>query len=174
MAKVTYLKLKLENNIEPEILNWKGLEIEVKQYLPVAQKLELISNVINLSADDNNFANPLKIDIYLNLQLIKYYTNITFTEKQLENPAKLFDSFIVSGFAEVLKRAIPESELNYLSNGVKESVDAVYKYRNSFLGMMDIMKNDYSNLNFDASEIQQKIADPNNISLLKEVLSKLG
>ena len=69
MAKVTYLKLKLENNIEPEILNWKGLEIEVKQYLPVAQKLELISNVINLSADDNNFANWKKGASYKDITL---------------------------------------------------------------------------------------------------------
>jgi hypothetical protein len=41
----------------------------------------LITNVINLSADDNNFANPVKVSVYTTLEMIDAYSNITFTEK---------------------------------------------------------------------------------------------
>ena len=37
-----------------------------------------------------------------------------------------------------------------------------------------MMGKDYSNLDFEASDIQKKIADPENLSLLKDILTKLG
>jgi hypothetical protein len=42
------------------------------------------------------------------------------------------------------------------------------------MGIMENIANDYSDLDFDATEIQKKIGDPNNMELLKAVLSKLG
>jgi ACT domain-containing protein len=57
---------------------------------------------------------------------------------------------------------------------IKESISSYYNYHNSVFGIMDAIKNDYSGLNLDASEIQSKLADPNNMSLLREVLAKLG
>ena len=42
------------------------------------------------------------------------------------------------------------------------------------MGILDNVVNDYSNLNLDASEIQKKLADPDNMALLKDVLAKLG
>jgi len=59
--KPTFAKLglKLDNNIKTIVINEQ--EIEVKQYLPINDKLDLISTVINLSMDDNNFANPVKV-----------------------------------------------------------------------------------------------------------------
>ena len=35
-------------------------------------------------------------------------------------------------------------------------------------------RQDYSNLNLDATEIQKKLADPNNMELLKSIMTKLG
>jgi hypothetical protein len=42
------------------------------------------------------------------------------------------------------------------------------------MGILDIISQDYSNLNFDASAIQEKLADPENMALLRQVLDKLG
>jgi hypothetical protein len=42
------------------------------------------------------------------------------------------------------------------------------------LGILDTVKSDYSNLNLEATEIQEKLADPNNLSLLRDVVNKLG
>ena len=35
---------------------------------------------------EHNFSNPLKTDVYLTIELIEAYTNISFTDKQKENP----------------------------------------------------------------------------------------
>lgn len=174
MAKVSFTKLGLKLNQDINNVEYNGQNIEVKQYLPVNKKLELISNVINLSADDNNFANPLKVDIFTTLEIIFNYADITFTEKQKEDPAKLYDILVSTGLAEKIIDAIPEEEYCEVIYGVKESIDAFYNYRNSVFGILDTISTDYSSLNFDATEIQKKLADPDNLSLVRDVLTKLG
>ena len=174
MAKISFTKLGLKLNQDINNVEYNGQNIEVKQYLPVNKKLELISNVINLSADDNNFANPLKVDIFTTLEIIFNYTDITFTEKQKEDPAKLYDILVSTGLAEKIIDAIPEEEYCEVIYGVKESIDAFYNYRNSIFGILDTISTDYSNLNLDATEIQKKLADPDNLSLVRDVLTKLG
>jgi hypothetical protein len=174
MAKVSFTKLGLKINQEVNCVEFNNQIIEVKQYLPVNNKLELISNVINASADDNNFANPVKVSIFTTLEILYSYTNINFTDKQKEDPAKLYDALISSGLVTEVIRAIPEAEYHDIIRGVMDSISAVYTYRNSILGIMESISADYAGLNFDAEEIQQKIGDPNNMAFLKEVLSKLG
>lgn len=174
MAKVTFTKLGLTKNQDVKTIEFNDQVIEVKQYLPVNDKLTLISKVINASVDENNFANPIKVDIYFTLELIDAYTNITFTEKQKEDPCKLYDLFASSGLMEAITNAIPLMEQNDLSTGLDRSVKAVYEYRTSALGILDAISTDYSNLSLDASEIQNTIADPDNLALLKDVLTKLG
>lgn len=62
MAKVSFNKLGLKINDEVLNINFNDQEIEIKQYLPVNDKLVLISEVINSCAEDSKFYNPGKID----------------------------------------------------------------------------------------------------------------
>ena len=174
MAKVAFSKLGLKINNEVETIEFNEQTIEVKQYLPVNDKLEMISNVINLSADDNNFANPMKIAIFTTLEILYNYTNLSFTEKQKEDPAKLYDLVISTGLIKEIVEAMDEAEYNEILSGIKKTVKAVYDYQNSVFGILDSITTDYSNLNLDATNIQKALADPENMDLLKQVLTKLG
>lgn len=174
MAKVSFNKLGLKINQDVKSIEFNGQVIEVKQYLPINTKLELISNVINLSADDNNFANPVKIHVFTTLEIIEQYTNINFTDKQKEDPTKLFDLLESSGLSELILGAIPEVEYSMVVNGVIDSTEAIYNYRNSILGILENVSADYSAIDLDATELQKKIGDPENLALLKQVLTKLG
>ena len=174
MAKVSFTKLGLKKNEEVEILHINEQDIEVKQYLPINEKLELISSVINSAADENNFSNPVKENVFLTLEILYHYTNINFTDKQKEDPVKLYDLVVSSGLVNKVTDLIPEEELDEVINGVAQSVKAIYAYRNSVLGILESISQDYSALNLDATEIQQKLADPDNMALLKQILTKLG
>ena len=174
MAKVSFTKLGLKKNEEVGILHINEQDIEVKQYLPINEKLELISSVINSAADENNFSNPVKENVFLTLEILYHYTNINFTDKQKEDPVKLYDLVVSSGLVNKVTDLIPEEELDEVINGVAQSVKAIYTYRNSALGILESISQDYSALHLDATEIQQKLADPDNIALLKQVLTKLG
>lgn len=174
MAKVSLTKLGLKVNQDIKIVDFNEQDIEVKQYLPVNEKLELISNIINLSADDNNFANPVKVSVFTTLEIMYAYTNINFTDKQKEDPTKLYDMLISTGLVKKIINSIPEEEYHEILCGVSDSIDAVYAFRNSIVGILDRISQDYSALNLDALDIQQKLADPNNLAFLKQVMGKLG
>ena len=49
MAKVPFTKLGLTKNTEVKNFTWKDQIIEVKQYLPIQDKLSLIAAVLNKS-----------------------------------------------------------------------------------------------------------------------------
>jgi hypothetical protein len=176
MAKVSFSKLGLKSvNTEVKTVDFNEQTIEVKQYLPIQEKLDLISRVLNLAHDqDNNFSNPVKRSVLLTLEIMYAYTNINFTDKQKEDPAKLFDLLDGSGLVDVVFEAIPQYELNTLEDGVKETTEAFYKYQNSILGLLDTMKQDYSDLDFDIAKLQEGIQNPEMVGFLKDVLTKMG
>lgn len=174
MAKVSFTKLGLTKNQEVKIVNWNEQDIEVKQYLPINEKLTLISNVLNNAHDENNFSNPVKVNLFTTLEIMYAYTNINFTDKQKEDPVKLYDLLSGSKLYDKIVENIPVEEYLEVMNGIDETIDAVYTYRNSVMGILEAVSSDYSNLNLDASEIQKKLADPENMELLRSVLAKLG
>ena len=173
MPKVPFSKLNLKKIDKVQAITINGLEVEVKQYLPVAEKLELIANVLNNSADDNNFANPVKTYVLSHLEIIYAYTNLSFTDKQKEDPAKLYDILETNGIIDSIILAMPPSEYDNLIEDITSTIDAYYKYKNSALGILEAATTDYKNLDLEASDIQKKIADPDNLTLLKDVITKL-
>lgn len=174
MAKISFSKLGLKVNNEVININFNDQVIEVKQYISVNDKLKLISEVINNTIDEHSFCNPVKVKVYLALGILDYYTNINFTEKQKEDPVKLYDLFESNGLLNQIYHAIPGEEFNNLTTGAWDSINAIYTYNNSAMGIMDNLGKDYSNLNLDASVIQEKLNNSENIEFLKEVMAKLG
>ena len=174
MSRVPFTKLGLKKIEDTKTISINDQVIEVKQYLPINDKINIITNVIENSADDNNFANPVKVEVFANLEIMYAYTNISFTDKQKENPTKLYDLLEENGIIAEVIAAIPENEYALLLGWIDETIEAFYTYRNSVMGIMEQISTDYSNLSLDATEIQQKLADPQNLEFLKSVMTKLG
>lgn len=174
MAKIGFTKLSLKRKNEVKTITINNNQIEIKQYLPVNEKLDLIARVINGAHDQNNFPNPIKIEVIGTLEMIMAYTNISFTEKQKEDIPKLYDLLEENGVIKDIISQIPEDEYNFIIDGINKTVDAVYTYNNSVLGILESISQDYSNLDFDIEKIQQAISNPENLELLKDVLTKLG
>ena len=174
MSRVPFTKLGLKKIEDTKTISICDQDVEVKQYLPINDKINIITNVIENSADDNNFANPVKVEVFANLEIMYAYTNISFTDKQKENPTKLYDLLEENGIIAEVIAAIPENEYALLLGWIDETIEAFYTYRNSVMGIMEQISTDYSNLSLDATEIQQKLADPQNLELLKDIMTKLG
>lgn len=174
MAKVPFTKLALIKNTELKIVNWKDQKIEVKQFLPTNEKLDLISRVINYSTDLNVFYNPCKVQIFEIIEIILAYTNINVTEKQGEDILKLYDLFISSGFYNVIKEAIPEEELEYIHSGIISVIDEIYRYRNSAAGIIGSLQTDTEDLDKNLNDLIEKIKTSNEIADLKQITDKLG
>ena len=176
MAKIAYSKLGLNKmvNKDPSIIEFNDQQIEVVQYLSIEKKLDLISDIINSSLDDNTYYNPCRIEIFILTKIIEAYTNLTITDKQKEDIFKFYDQLVASGFAEKILDNIPAMDYNFIHRSVTKTIKNIYQQKNSALGILESISTDYSNLNLDASEIQSKLADPENLDLLRAVLTKLG
>ena len=177
MAKISYTKLGIskEELNKVQTVEYNDQTIEVKQYLPVAEKSELITRVLNNSVDkDNGYYNLLKMDMNLGLEIVYAYSNISFTEKQKEDPMKLYDMLNASKVLNLIIGLVPDGEFYYLNKTTHEMANNIVTYRNSAMGIMEAISADYSNLDLDATDIQKKLNDPDNMTLLKDVLTKLG
>lgn len=174
MAKVSFTKLGLTKNSSVDTFNWGDQTIEVKQYLPVSEKMELISNVLNLSQDENNFINEARMSVFMDLEMVFRYTNINFTDKQKEDLGKLYD--LLAGndiFKEIFAR-IPGTEYEAISVWTHRIAENIYNYNNSAYGILNAIIRDKESLELDAEDIQKKITDPEALKTLKAVLDKLG
>ena len=179
MAKVPFSKFDVKLNSRDLVVNHENskgeaIQFEVKNYLPIKEKMDLVSRIINQSTDDNGFYNPMRVKLYTTLEVVYAYTNLTFTPKQKEDPFKLYDLLVSTGLYNDITSHICAEDLEELEGSIWDTIKSIYNYRNSAMGILENITADYSNLNLDATEIQSKLADPNNMALLKDVLAKLG
>ena len=156
--------------------NLAGEEVyyEVKHYLPLAEKLELVSRIINNSIDNNGFYNPMRVKLYMTLEVVYAYTNLSFTDKMKEDPFKLYDILISTGIFTDIVDCIREKDWTEIQDNVWSTIKNIYEYKNSVMGILEAVSADYSQLSLDATEIRDKLADKDNLELLRDVLSKLG
>lgn len=174
MAKIAFSKLGAKPNIEVATFVWGEYEIEVRQYISIKDKAEMMSKVINAASDTNGFYNPLRIKLHLTLETLYYYTNISFTEKQKENTDKLYDSVISSGLFEQVVSLIPKDEWKELQNTIWHTISNIYDYRNSIVGILDTITTNYDSTKLDIDALQESIANPETLTLLKDIMSQLG
>lgn len=127
MAKITYSSLKLKAKEEIKEIDFEGNKIEVKQYLPIADKIDLIDITLQKSKEERLY-NPIKVNMYFHLHLVYLYTNISFTEKQREDEEKLYDVLDSNGLIDAIVAAIPENEYTDLLNKTAEKIDNELKY----------------------------------------------
>ena len=179
MAKVAFSKLQASVNaaeVQTSFCNKAGEAIiyDVKQYLPMMDKVLLVERIINQSVDENGFYNPMRVKLFMTLEVVFAYTNLTFTEKMKEDPFKLYDILVSSGIYSNIVDCINEKEWEELQHSVYDTIKNIYDYRNSVMGVLDAVSTDYSDLNLDATAIKEQLSDANNLKLLKDVVSRLG
>lgn len=173
MPNFDELKLQL-NNLTSQI-KFNDKLINAKLYLPINDKLELISWIINQSADELKFYNVGKLDVFKTIGIIKYYTDISLSEEEIQTkPTEIYDLLISSKLFDKIMTILPLTEIAWIDKVLMDTVDSIYKYQNSIFGILDAVTTDYQNLNFDVSELQKNISNPENLTLLKDVVTKLG
>lgn len=160
MANVNFSKLSLKKKEEIKTITYNEQVIEIKQYLPIQDKLNVIYNAISKAEDSNRFFSPIKLECFCTLEIIYAYTNIKFTDKQLEDEAKIFDLMEENGFISAIFEAIPEEETAFIMDSCEKAAEAIYKYANSAYGLIEHISSQQNKLSFDFDKILGDIQDP--------------
>lgn len=174
MAKLAFSKLNKIKSIPDKIIPTENGDLIVKQYLPLENKIDLIETVLDFSGSDEGFFNVVKLEAYFRIEMIKAYTNITFTEKQLEDTQKLYDMIVINGIWTIVESNIPEEEKDYIWDAIIEMADAIVEYNRSIAGMLKSLSYDYSALDDEAINIQKKLKTPEMEAVLKHFLPEAG
>ena len=115
MAKITDFNLVFEPNINN--VNIKDIEVNIYKNIQFNRRLEMLSDIINESADDTKYYNIGKLKIFFTLFTVQYYTDIEMDEEDL---SEAFDAAKETGLLGKVLAAIPEEEYNYLFSQMEE------------------------------------------------------
>lgn len=127
MSKISYASLKLKTNTEIKEVKWEDKVIEVAQYLPINDKYDLIMITLQKAKEDILY-NPIKLDMYFHLHLVYMYTNLSFTDKQKEDEAKIYDTLESSGLLTEIIKNMNEAEYNDLWDKLNDYMEAELNY----------------------------------------------
>ena len=175
MAKVNFTKLNKIKSLPVKEISIDDQKVLVEQYLPLEEKVNLITSVIEQSGNgEEGFFNIVKLEAYYIIEMIRAYTNISFTEKQLEDTTKLYDAIRLNDVWAAVADVIPGAEREYIWNNVLTLAREITTYNNSVLGVLKAISNDRDNLNFDIEEIMKNLNDPQALSLLKGMVDMTG
>lgn len=174
MVKVSLTKLNKIKSLDPIDIKIGEETISVVQYLPLEKKLTIMQNIIEQAGNnEEGFYNIVKLTVFYTIEMLRAYTNISFTEKQLEEPQKLYDIIVLNNIWETVKDSIPEKERDYIWDNICALAREITEYNHSALGILKLMSDDYENLNFDVQEITEKLSDRTNLDLVRNLLTKL-
>lgn len=168
MAKIAFSKLNAKINSEIKTVDINNQSIEIKQYLPFEEKVNIIENIVNVAiANNQHYYNPAQVEIFKVYYIIEHYTNLTFTEKQKQDLAKIYDILVSTEYYEKIFQMIPESELDTLDELLYSSLRNVYAYFNSLYHVIESFNNEYGTLNMDVQDIINNLH--NNADLVKDI-----
>jgi len=154
MVKPTYASLKLKINDEVKKFDFNGTEIEVRQYLPISDKIDLIDITCQKSREDRLYSN-IKLDMFFHLHLVYLYTNLVFTDKQREDEYKLYDCLQSNGFINQMLKNINEKEYTELLELLEKKVQNELTYNTTAAAIVNQLITDLPK----NAEAAQKIVD---------------
>lgn len=166
MAKISFANLKLKVNDTAQTVKCGDAEIEVLQYLPVADKTDLISITVQ-QAMENGVIHPVRLEQYFYLNIMYLYTNFNFTDKQKEDPDKLYDMLESNGVIDAVIGTMNQEEYDGLYKALEDYIEAykvaranlasaVYKVLEDLPGTIEMAKEFLKD--FDPSQFKEVIA----------------
>lgn len=175
MAKLSFTKLNKIKSLPVVEISIDDQKVLVEQYLPLEEKVNLITSVIEQSGNgEEGFFNIVKLEAYYIIEMIRAYTNISFTEKQLEDTTKLYDAIRLNDVWAAVADAIPGAEREYIWSNILALAREITTYNNSVLGVLKAISSDRDGLNFDVQEIMNNLNDPEALKLLKGMVDMTG
>ena len=144
------LKLKVNQKTNTTIINDK--EIEVLQYLPIEDKIDLIQIALYKSREGGIY-NQMKLDVYFNLYLVYMYTNLEFTDEEKEDEFKLYNELQSNNVFISVIGAMEEDEYDALLNYLMEMKSNNVSYSHSAAALLQTVIQDLPKNAATAAEI---------------------
>jgi len=151
---------------DAKVIEYKGKDIFIKQYLPASEKHGLIYICIMSLDLDNKPFNPLIAEILFDTKIVEYYSNIIFDDNA--DMFKTYDILQVEKIIDLVIENIPKEEYEEMQRLYEARIERTINYNSS---LNNILNNLMSGLNIDTSEIEN--FDPEKYKGIIEDIKKL-
>ena len=155
MAKQSFASMKLKINDKVNEFDFNGFKIEVQQYLPIEDKIDLVQVALQ-KAEEDGIYNEALLDVFFNLNIIYLYTNISFTDKQKEDEFKLYDLMQCNGLIPQVIANMQEDEYNMLLDYMERIRKDRLKYKQTAASVIQSLVQDLPGNAQAAAEIVEK------------------
>lgn len=173
MAKVSFNSITPIKSKEDRIVKFEDKDIIIRQYLPIKDKADLVTYIIQSAFDENGLFSPVRQEIYTTIGLLRWYTNINFTESMMQNIEKTYD-YIQLNHLDILLENIDEEEYLCIGKMIDDAVIETKDYLRSFVGQLNAARTDYDKTQFDLEKVAEILQDPAQVGFVKELMQKMG
>jgi hypothetical protein len=109
------------------------------------------------------------------VEMVLACSNVEVPDYENADVCEIYDYLYANKIIDAVADATRVTGLwDIVMDSVNEVVDSVYKYSNSARGIIRGITSDLEDVQFDAEAIQEKLGNPENLALLKDILTKLG
>ena len=135
--KFVNLGLKPNEDVKTIQITLDGIEqeIEVKQYVPIDKKYDIMVNVFNKSKEGGTH-NDLLLTCHTELEIFYAYTNIEFTEDEKDDEFFIYDKLQSNGIIDAVIKAIPIAELQLIYDSIESFRKNYMDYTLSLAGIL--------------------------------------
>ena len=159
---------KLKINDQQKSFKYNDIEIHVKKYLPISEKLDIIDIALQNSIETTDgWYNELKLEMYFNLYLVYSYTDLEFTEEEKMNPEELYDKLESNNIFKFLIATMDEQEYMFLYNYLGAVKNDRVSHSNSAAGVIKTIIQDLPKNASAANQILEHF-DPEKFKQVKE------
>lgn len=184
MINIDSIVLKEEKEFVDLKIN-KQITLQIKQYLPIAEKMDFLTSVLNEvingleEGEGLNFINPLLLRYSFEMNIVSYFSDLDLSASdKYKDKLDMYDLLKRSEVIKKIINAIPSEEYIYLEDITYELIDAFEKFRGSALGILAALKENKSleDLELDKTlENLEKIKNhEDELGLLKDILQNYG
>ena len=137
MSDIEFKSLNLKRNDSIRVIKINDNEIEIKQYLPIEDKIDLVQIALQQAETDFGY-NAMLVDVYFYLYIVYFYSNIHFTDEEKEQPLELFDILSSNGIISAVAAAIPSEEFEDIKDYIDTQFEMNTQFKSSLLYLFNI------------------------------------
>ena len=174
---MTFKDLELEPKVGyTEVKVGDGKILKVADYLPIVDKGNFITFIVDLSLDDTTGCfSPVRVETYFAIALCRWYADLSFDEEDVhDNIAKTYDMLETNGVINAIRSAIPQEELCFMEDLVKDTIKDIARYNNSAAGIIQMMNQNAGGLNEQITDMLNKIKNGENLETLSVIKDVVG
>ena len=151
-----YKDLNLKVKDQVETISIQGQDINVFQYLPVRDKNDLVQIALQNSRE-NGVINEIKLEIYFNIYIVYFYTDLIFSDEEKADPGQLYDELQSNGILTRILGAMNQDEYNNLVDYLERMRTAQDAYENSAAGVIKMFSQDLPKNAAEAAELLKNV-----------------